>query len=394
MEKPPLYPGLREQLEDLPAFLADMRLEARYRTYYLRNDRTDDRLSETWAMGGSLYYRSGWLADVFAVEAEGFTSQPIVAEKSKTGTLLLEPRQNGYGVLGIANAKLRYAGLELTGFRQYLDLPYVNRADNRMTPNTFESLVLSRPEGKLRFSAGYSWRVKLRNSDEFESFTKAIGLRRNRGLWHGGLIWEPSKEFQFGAIAEGIPDLGTGFYAETKITKALADGVEVRLDTQFTYQADQGDDLLGDELDDNWNIGLRTSASYAGAVGRIGFALTGANSSISSRYGTNPSYVDLMSRTFTAENEKALLVSLSHDFSGLGADGLSAIFNFVAAFDGRRLGETRDSQELDLTIDYRVKRGWLQNVWLRLRGAWLHEESAEQDGLEVRVILRFDLPVI
>ena len=81
--RPALIPWLHEALQDLPPFLADTQLEARYRTYYLREDRTTDVLSEAWAMGGSIYYRSGWLADVFQAEVEGFTSQPIVAPESK-----------------------------------------------------------------------------------------------------------------------------------------------------------------------------------------------------------------------------------------------------------------------------------------------------------------------
>ncbi|MHC4410175.1 MAG: OprD family outer membrane porin, partial [Planctomycetota bacterium] len=183
----PLAEWLREQLEDLPPFFSDTQFEARYRTYYLKQDRTDGSRSEALAMGGSLYYRSGWLAETLQLEVEGFTSQPIVTPRGRDGTLLLEEGQNGYSVLGIANAKLRYAGLVLTGFRQYLDLPYVNRQDNRMTPNTFESITLTRPEGQMRFSTGYSFRIKTRNSDTFESFTKALDLDEDRGLIHAGI---------------------------------------------------------------------------------------------------------------------------------------------------------------------------------------------------------------
>jgi len=78
-----------------PPFLADIQLEARFRTYYLREDRTIDVQSEAWAMGGSVYYRSGWLADVFAIEAESFTSQPIYAPEDRGGTGLLAPVQGG-----------------------------------------------------------------------------------------------------------------------------------------------------------------------------------------------------------------------------------------------------------------------------------------------------------
>jgi hypothetical protein len=87
----PLFPWVRNRLQKLPAFIADTVFEARFRTYYLRKDRTtsllgDDGLSEAWAMGGSIYYRSGWLEDLFQVEVEGFTSQPIVAPEDRAAT--------------------------------------------------------------------------------------------------------------------------------------------------------------------------------------------------------------------------------------------------------------------------------------------------------------------
>ena len=47
-----------------------------------------------------------------------------------------------------------------------------------------------------------------------------------------------------------------------------------------------------------------------------------------------------------------------------------------------------------MSLDYRLKKGWLKGFWLRLRGSWLSEETASRDGSDVRVILRYDFPVI
>jgi hypothetical protein len=390
----PLFLRVRESLKNLPPFFANSVLEARYRTYYLRDERTDDSISEAWAMGGSVYYRSGWLLDAFRLEAEGFTSQPVVAPNRRPDTLLLEPVQDGYTVLGIANARLRYKGIAVTGFRQYLDLPYTNRQDNRMTPNTFEALVLGKPEGELRFSTGYSWKVKLRDSDEFRSFTKAIGLNKDRGLAHGGAVWDPHEDLHLGAIAGAVPDLFAGTYVEASFAHDFSEDLEARIDGQFTRQWDVGDDLLGPELDDTWSFGIRASGSYRNAVVRLGVSVTDSSSPIFSDYGTNPSYVDLMQRTFTRAGEKAILASASYNFSRLGLTGLSFIMNFVAGFDARSFDERIDAQELDATLDYRIDRGWFQNLWLRIRGSWLHEQGAQQDGKELRVIIRYDFPVI
>ena len=367
-----------------------------YRTYYLFQDRAIGMRSEAWAMGGSLSYRSGWLEDVFRAEVEGFTSQPIIAPDRRGGTLLLDTQQNGHTVLGIANGQLRYGGLLLTGGRKYLDLPYVNRQDNRMTPNTFEGISLEKPEGKVRFSAGYVWRIKGRDADDFESFTSFIGIEDDRGLAHVGAVADIGENLSLGTIAAVVPDLFAGLYGEVGYKGPVLRGWDSRLDFQWSYQDSIGDDLgekAGIPIDETFNIGIRASASRAGAVLRIGGSFTG-DASIEGFYGSNPSYTNLMQRTFTAGDEKALLLSASYDFSEVGLPALSVIVNFVAAFDGERFGLSGQSQTLDATIDYRIGSGILETFWLRLRGSWLHDQNANKDGKDFRVILRYDIPVI
>jgi hypothetical protein len=168
----------------------------------------------------------------------------------------------------------------------------------------------------------------------------------------------------------------------------------MRIDGQFTYQRDIGKDFLGELLDENWNVGVRTAASYAGAVFRLGFSITGSKGTVFNSFGSSPSYVDLMQRSFNRADEKAILVSASYDFSRIGVDGLSVIVNFVAGFDGEFLNERRRGQEVDATIDYRVKKGLLKNFWLRIRGSLLSEQGSNRNGTDVRLILRYDIPVI
>jgi hypothetical protein len=392
--KEPLFPRIREQLEKLPPFFADTQLEARFRTYYMRKDRTTDELSEAWAMGGSVSYQSGWLADAFSVELEGFTSQPIVADEDRGGTTLLEPIQDGYGALGIANGKLRYQGLVLTGYRQYLDLPYLNRRDDRMTPNTFESLTLAKPEGELLFSTGYTWKIKDRNSDEFVSMTESLGLDKKRGLAHGGVVWKPDEDFHIGAVAGALPDVYAGAYTELGFVRNLTDQIEARIDVQFTYRHSIGDELLADEPAKAWNLGIRSSSSWGGALVRLGVSVTSPDGTVESYFGSNPSYVDLMQRAFNLPDEKALLASVSYDFAGIGVGGLTVIANFVASFDGKSEGGRRDSQEIDVTLDYQIEQGFLENFWLRVRGSFLTDNEEHHDGTDFRVIVRYDFPVI
>ena len=389
-----LFPWIRGQKKTLPRFLADTQLYLRYRTYYLRQDRTSGRLSEAWAMGGSIYYRSGWLKEIFAVELEGFTSQPIVAPADRDGTLLLQPGQDGYSVLGVANGKLRHRDFGLTGFRQRLDLPYLNQQDNRMTPNTFEAAKIAKEEGPLRFAAGYAWKFKRRNGDDFVTLSDEVGVSRARGAAFGNVLWDASENLHLGASAFVVPDLLAAVYAETGYDLYLTEAVGLRVEAQFTHQNSVGEELLEGSPFDTWNVGLRTSASWRGALLSLGFAITGEERSIQSPYGSNPSYLGLMQRTFNQADEKALLVSLSYDFSKLGIEGLSAVANFAQSWDGVVAGVREDAREIDLTVDYRIGRGVLESLWLRLRGSWIEEEASPQNGTDFRVILRYELPAI
>ena len=89
------------------------------------------------------------------IGATGYFSLPFYAPEDKDGTLLLKPGQEPIAVLGEAWAKLRYGDQVLTGYRQLINIGYVNPQDNRMIPNTFEAVMLDGKVGWLDYHAGY-----------------------------------------------------------------------------------------------------------------------------------------------------------------------------------------------------------------------------------------------
>ena len=104
-ERPPpllrrYLPGLQQGMEKLPAFIRDTDLNLHFRTFYFDRINPDDSVNEAWAIGGWLEYRSGWLWDMFAMGAVGYTSQRLYAPDDKDGTTLLAPGQEGITVLG------------------------------------------------------------------------------------------------------------------------------------------------------------------------------------------------------------------------------------------------------------------------------------------------------
>src|SRR5205814_5330345 len=138
-----------------------------------------------------------------------YTSNHIYAPDDRDGTLLLAPGQNGYTVLGEFYAELRIVkDLGITVGAKGYDTPFINRNDTRMTPNTFEAIVLQgrtklgtsssdddviadgmgpSKDGKevavpaptptedvasIKYGLGYFYQIKERNDSEFVSMAE------------------------------------------------------------------------------------------------------------------------------------------------------------------------------------------------------------------------------
>ena len=140
-----LFPELKKKLESLPPFLRDSRFVPNGRTYFFNNFTEGDNTirNEVWTLDGSLDYQSGWWKDCLKVRAVGYTSQKLYGPRDKDGTLLLKPKQESFSVLGQANVEARIRkGLKLRLFRQAFNLPYLNKDDIRMIPNTLRLIPL------------------------------------------------------------------------------------------------------------------------------------------------------------------------------------------------------------------------------------------------------------
>ena len=245
VRKATLFPRLQDLLRRAPPVLRDTELSFHVRTYYLLRENTDDPDNEAWAAGGWLRYRSGWLWDALQVGVTLYGSGPLYAPADKDGTLLLAPGQEGYAVLGDAYVALRYGGHRLTGYRQEIDTPYVNRQDNRMIPNTFQGLTLVGRTPWFRYGTGYLTEMKQRNAHEFISMGEAASATgSDAGLAFAGLRMEPWKGLSIGAIDYFVPDVINIAYAEVGYVWSLRPGLSLTLGAQFTDQRSVGDDLL------------------------------------------------------------------------------------------------------------------------------------------------------
>jgi hypothetical protein len=394
----PLLPGIAQKLKDLPPFLRDTELGFHWRTFYFDRRKRDGRHSEALATGGWLDYHSGWWRERVAVEWKLFTSQRLYGPDRRDGTALLRTGQNSYTAgAAVANLKLRHEATTAVLYRQELDLPFVNRQDSRLTPNTFQGVTLLHEGERFGAAAGYLASMKQRNDDSFESMSDvAGGAGGNRGMLFAGARIPLSERFSIGAIDYWVEDTLNIVYAEASGLWKLGRDVSLKLEAQLTDQRSVGAEKLGGGSFDAQRVGGRVSLGWRGLILRLAANTTDAERAIVSPFGSDPSYLSLMQEDFRRAGEDAWLVGLSSDFSSLSLDGFTAALNLARGTGARAAGGggAPEITEVDLTLDYRVREGLFRGLWLRLRGSVVDDAAFSRTSNDFRVILNYDVPLL
>src|SRR5213079_2632129 len=243
------------RLEERRQAFKDTKFEFNLRTFYFDRSDFSGAEKQAWAIGGWVGVKTGYFLDHIAFGATLYTSNPIYAPDDRDGTTLLAPGQNGYTILGEFYAELRIVkdvGITV-GARGY-DTPFINRNDTRMTPNTFEAIVLQgrskldtssnddagtptdggiglSKDGKevavptptptqdvasIKYGLGYFYAIKERNDSEFVSMAQDAGADIQHGVWSAGALYEKGK-FNIGAIEYYCADVINIAYAQTGV---------------------------------------------------------------------------------------------------------------------------------------------------------------------------------
>jgi len=277
--------------------------------------------------------------------------------------------------------------------RQDLALPFVNRRDNRMIPNTFEAYWLAGRLSKLDFAVGWVDKIKIRNSRDFESMSELAGGAKDRGLALAGVRFRPREDFDIGLINYWNKDTLNVLYAESNWTRSLSSGLAFRLSGQFAHQKTIGDTELEGESFDTHALGARLAASFRGAT--LSLALTGVDrdATLRSPWGSYPGFLSSMNRDFRRADENAWGVGLSYQFSRLGLPGVSFSSQFANG-TGAREGDLSlpNIREWDVTLDLRPENKRWKGFWFRARMAIVDEAGDGRDDAQLRLIVYYDLP--
>ena len=376
----------------------DTKFDVQARTFYLDRDKYDGSQSEAWALGGSVGLKTGYFREFFAFGATGYTSQKLHGPEDKDGTLLLAPGQEGYTVLGeVYGEFLLNQDTRLTLGRRGFDTPYINRNDARMTPNTFQAALLqglygdSKDTGEWRVGAGYVDKIKERNSEDFVSMAKDAGAPAGveRGVYTLGANYTLG-DLSVGAIGYYRDDIIGIFYTEAKYAFALSDDWKLRTALQYSDQGSNGDQLLkGTHFDSNqW--GAKAELVHGGALFTVGYTQAGGNANMQNPWSGYPGYTSVQVEDFNRDGEKAWLLRAGYDFQSVKGLGIYALY--VDGTDPSAPTEYARN-ETDFNIQWKVPKGVLEGLMVRLRYAEVSQSDPASDDLkDLRIMVFYDPP--
>ena len=406
-EIPRFFPWLKEELKDTPAFFRDTKFGLNIRTYYFFRDNYPDKSpqeNEAWALGGSVYYQSGWFLDRFSVGSVLYTSWPLYGPDDKDGTLLLKPGQEDYTVVGQLYGRVKLIDENFINIYRYeYNTPYINKNDNRMTPNTFEGYTFTGAYGgkdgaaRFTYGGGYIDKIKERNSDRFISMSKDAGADVKRGVYLGGGSFS-HKGFKIGAIDYYSDDIINIGYAESSYSFPVTERLGLLFSAQFTDQRSVGGDLLkGFDFKTN-QFGVKGDMSYGGGVFSLGYTGASDGADLQSPWSGYPGYTSVQVKDFNRAGEDALILKGSYDFTRLGLEGVTAYALFVHGWD-RVDPITKSSvpneNEFNADLQWRPKWKFLDGLWFRVRYAYVYQyEGPEYNLDDFRVIVNYDVPLL
>lgn len=386
-----------EKPEDRSPFIHDARSSAQLRSFYFNREKFDGSHSEAWALGGLIGFKSGYLADRLAFGAVAYTSQPVYAPEDRDGTLLLQPGQDGYTVVGQVYGEVRLTDRIFGAFgRKAYNTPFINENDVRMTPNTFEGVSVYGKAGgrdgapEWRFGGGYITKIKGQNSDEFVWMSRDAGATVDRGVTLAGAGFA-GKDFSIGAIDYYSADIINIFYTEARYALPLASDRPLTLAAQLTGQRSNGDDLLTGQAFSTHQWGLKADLGLGAALLTLAYTDTAGGADMQSPWGGYPGYTSVQVENFNRAGESAVLLRTSYDLSGIGLEGLSAYALWVNG-NGVKAPDY-DQDEVDLSLQWMPKGGMLRGMSFRLRYAQVMQQGGGEPNInDFRFIVNYDFP--
>ena len=395
LKKGPMRRVLRERFAKAPPFWRDAELDFGLRIYDFRRDNGIETIADSLAAGTELTFSSGKWRERLSTVITWHTSFGLGSSEGSGNSGLLGEGESDVSV--ISRAYLQYDFGEVLStrlYRQDFNMPYINRQDIRMIPNTFEAYVLRYPGKRLEWLAGHVTKIKKRDSEEFVPMAEAAGVDGDdTGTSVVAGRYNFADESVLGVVFQHTDDLFSTAYSEGSVRRTLSENWGMQLAAQLTNQWSVGGEKLGDFSTYTW--GLRGMLSYRGAVLTTAYTKTG-DAAIRTPFGGTPGFTSSMIFDFDRANEEAWRIGLSQNFAKLGLPGVSLIVNYTESRNSTTdIGEPLpDADELDITADFRPEEGFFKGIWLRVRYSDANRGSPVADREDWRITLNYSVSAL
>ena len=361
-----------------------------HRDYDIAPDRED------WALGGSFTAVGSYWDGRVKLAGTAYTSQKLYGPDDKADTGALDRGHEGYSVLGEVYGSLTLGRFAFQGGRYAVNLPYINKSDIRMTPQTFQGAqAIYMISEHWSVGGGVLTDIKPRTETDFISMYEKAGLDADEDVWLGGSVYQPEAGTLAGIYGLHAPDFLDGSYLEFSKRFWLSQENFFQLSGQYTYQRSTGSELGGDFRVTHYGARLTWRDDwYSGSIAYTDYP---EEDRLRSPWGSVAGYTSVMINDFNRAEETALLLGGTVDFSSFGVRGLKV--NAKAIFGntpdcGR--SASPDQDEYNLNFNYQPALAKLAGLSLQLRFASVRRDNScrgddGDDIEEIRFVARYDL---
>lgn len=365
-------------------------LEADFRSYFFQRDfkgGTQDQ--ESLAFGGILRASIHPYSSLMTVVSL-YTSQGAgLNDKTKDVYNLLAKDDNGrhknYTALGEAYIDAGTESLRLRLGRQEMTTPWINRHDVRMTPQSFDAVVLA---WKLTESDDLYFchvtRMKYKTDTSAKAMSESAGFGDDEPVSCLGLEGQGRVDYKFWA------------YRAYKMWDDLYLRLDYQPDSAFWYmncrflkRLSSDDSLAGDQ--DTWHAGI----SFGLTLGRLDLYAAhsrNGNRDILRKWGHDTT---ISNQVEVADRARELAWLLGMKYRPQSVPGLEfALSGCILNTPDSGSHQSPDRSEYNIDLQYRLVP-WSERTSLRARHAWIRETGAGAENRnDLRLYLRYTVELI
>lgn len=325
--------------DTIASMFAEGKVKGEIRGYYMEGNRwvagTNNVLSDDdrsgFALGGHLKYETAPLYGVslggsfYTANGLGLNSDKVTAKGKleSAQTSLLDANGKAIDVLSEAYVQYAVAKTIFKAGRQVLDTPWVNGADSRMIPNSFEAYVLINKDlPDTTLIVAHVQKGKGKATDKFGDITPVNEDVEMLAAVYSGLPGTTLKLFDYYAA-----DTINVIVAEADYATDVA-GIKVKAGLRYMNQKDMGDKKAG-VIDTDLITGKISGTMDNGVTLELAGATVG-DQNLYNPWNDGMTYADthIYRQTNTA-NADSIRATVGYDFSKVGVEGLTTSLHYV-----------------------------------------------------------------